>query len=322
MNIYYSVGLKELAKASGFQGEILTSLEKCSHFKRTHHFFCLQAWQGMHRQMLHAYITNQNMLPHLSSLYDALRQEDLMPKEFLTVVEGSLSEIKYNDFQAFIQRVSEADDTWKFWGQFVQDCLAYVGLFVAIRCQSWQLRVSSLKKMAPLFAAYDSTTYCRLIPNHLADIQTYPAQVLQCLQVGAFAVSIWGIRGHSVALDEAHKMCINWDMKAAVVRPTKAYLQKTSTFLRYRIAAYKNMLQQIIATETQISTPYAQNCLTTTEPEITKREDNILAMVREIDSNTVLPHTISCNRGLLTAFTGTIATPQQTHDLLNSDLMT
>ena len=73
--------------------------------------------------------------------------------------------------------------------------------------------MSSLKKMAPLFSTYDRTTYQQLIPNNLADIQTYPAQVLQCMQAGAFVVSIRGFRGHLVALDEAHEMCINWDMK-------------------------------------------------------------------------------------------------------------
>jgi len=78
--------------------------------------------------------------------------------------------------------------------------------------------------MAPLFAAYDRTTYQQLIPNHLADIPTFPAHGLQCMQAEALVVSIRGVKGHSIALDEAQETCINWDMKAAVVRPTKAYL--------------------------------------------------------------------------------------------------
>ena len=105
MKIYYCAGLKELAKGSGYRGETLTSLEKCSNFKRTHHFL-LQAWQGMYRQMLHAYMTEQNTLPQLSSLYSTLKEKDVTTKEFLTTVEGLLSEIGQNDFQAFIQRVS------------------------------------------------------------------------------------------------------------------------------------------------------------------------------------------------------------------------
>jgi len=47
--------------------------------------------------------------------------------------------------------------------------------------QNWKLRVSSLRKMAPLFAAYDITTYQQLIPNYLTDIPTFPAHVLQCI---------------------------------------------------------------------------------------------------------------------------------------------
>ena len=96
--------------------------------------------------------------------------------------------------------------------------------------------------MAPLFTAYDRTTYQQLIPTHLADIQTYPDTVQKCMELGGFVVSIRGVKGHSVALDEAHEMCINRDMKTAVVRPTKAYLQKTSLFLRYRIDAYKSLI--------------------------------------------------------------------------------
>ena len=167
MKIYYCAGFKELAKGSGYRGETLTSLEKCSNFKRTHHFF-LQAWQGMYRQMLHAYMTEQNTLPQLSSLYSTLKEKDVKTKEFLTTVEGLLSEIGQNDFQAFIQRASKTDDTWKFWAGFV---LGICRLVLGNKMPELEpYRVSSLKKMAPLFSANDRTTYQRLIPNHFKPI--------------------------------------------------------------------------------------------------------------------------------------------------------
>lgn len=117
--------------------------------------------------------------------------------------------------------------------------------FTAIRTGNWKLRVSSLKQMASLFAAFDRPSYQKIIPQHLADILTYPEKIRQCFECGAFVVSIKNRPGHSVALDECHEMCINKDMNSAIVQPTKPYLQKTLHFFSYRIAAYKNMLAQL-----------------------------------------------------------------------------
>lgn len=51
LEIYLHAGLKELTEASDFKGETLTSLERCSNFKRTHQFL-LQAWQAILRSMI------------------------------------------------------------------------------------------------------------------------------------------------------------------------------------------------------------------------------------------------------------------------------
>ena len=38
MKVYYDAGLKDLAESSGHRGETLTSIKKCSSYKRTHQF--------------------------------------------------------------------------------------------------------------------------------------------------------------------------------------------------------------------------------------------------------------------------------------------
>ena len=69
--------------------------------------------------------------------------------------------------------------------------------------------------------------------------------------MGGFAINLKGGNGHYVGLDEAHEMCINKDMKEAVVRPTKTYLQKTSLFLRHRIDIHKALMKQLFQRSTE-----------------------------------------------------------------------
>ena len=96
--------------------------------------------------------------------------------------------------------------------------------------------------MSPLFAVLDHSKYECIIPNHLADIQWYSSNILQCLASGGSTVNVIGHSWHAVALDEAHEMCINKDLKAVVIHPTQAYLQKTTLFLSSRIKVYKNLI--------------------------------------------------------------------------------
>ena len=100
--------------------------------------------------------------------------------------------------------------------------------------------------MAPLFAAYDCTAYHQ------------PAF--------AFAVIMLGMKGHAVALDEAHEMCINKDMKQAIVHPSKPYL--------FRIATYKNL--QLKLFPSSVSNEPKNTVIYSDDPQLKKEEENIV----------------------------------------------
>ena len=77
-----------------------------------------------------------------------------------------------SNFMNFVHQIAEKDAVWNLWVNFVFiNCYCYLKLYLAIRGSNWRLRLSSLKQMAPLFAAFDRDTYERIIPRHLADLK-------------------------------------------------------------------------------------------------------------------------------------------------------
>lgn len=54
--------------------------------------------------------------------------------------------------KGFIDKKASKDENWKFWTQFVmKDFMAFIGLYLAIRSDNWNLRMAALKDMALLF---------------------------------------------------------------------------------------------------------------------------------------------------------------------------
>ena len=93
-------------------------------------------------------------------------------------------------------------------------------------------------------------------------------------------MSINGGKGHAIALDEAHEMCINKDLKMAIVRPTKAYLQKMSLYLHYRVSVHKNLLRLLFPHLNNETTPLFS--VFTKDSLAKQREENIHTMMLAI----------------------------------------
>ena len=130
-------------------------------------------------------------------------------------------------------------------GNFAGDGLAYAGMYLAIRSGNWHLRVACMKVMAPLFCAYDHMTYKRLICSHISDLLTLPAAIQKCFSEEGFVVSFKGSPWHSVAIDEAHEMCINKSCKTSIVNPTEDYIHRIANYIPYRNKCMENLRMQL-----------------------------------------------------------------------------
>lgn len=315
MKGYYHTGLKDIAIKSGHRGETLKSLELCSHFKRTHHFL-LQSWEAMFTEMVLSFLNANPQIDLKSSIQSIIDQNYSPPDHLLSIKEMLAEKSLFSEFRTYVTEQSKLDDTWRLWANFVlADCFCYVSLYVAIRMSSWDLRIGSLKSMASLFSAFDRPCYQKLLPQHISDIANYPSDVIECFRAGGFTVKITDGIGHAIALDEAHEMCVNRDMKMAVVRPTETYLKRTMHFFSYRIEAHKQLKLQLFPDNVE---KIHHDSIFEKGAGIQRWEENIKSMRAIISEHKLFSNDCNTNRGLFNVFSGIKATPEQAHDLLNA----
>ena len=248
--IYFDAGLKQIAAASGHRGETLTSIQKCSHFKKTH-CFILQAWEGLYVHMVQVFLEANPEV--LNTAGEILEQSKItgIGSAFQSSMD-KLLKIRMQ-FSTFASEMADTDPNWKFWHEFVSlNGFSYIALFASIRSANWNLRIGSLKLMAPVLRAFDRPTYGKLVPQHLADCLLLPKDIQQKFTSGGFTVSITGRAWHSIGLDEAHEMLINKDCKKAVVHPSKEFVSRMALYFPFRSKVIHNFQSQLGPVQTEL----------------------------------------------------------------------
>ena len=129
MKMYYGASLKEMAQASGFQGETLTSLEKCSNLKWTHQFL-KQTWESVYSYMIKLFISTELSESEKSLINESVSQ-DTSISSHLQSIQVYLPSVQLKErFDKFVQTKSDQDSTWKLWSNFaLRDCHAYSYVF-------------------------------------------------------------------------------------------------------------------------------------------------------------------------------------------------
>ena len=328
MKIYWHAGLKNMAEKAGNKTKVLNSLEKCGNFQRTHNFL-IQSFHAVLRCQIDAFYeslsadTDKNHLDYLQTLSSKIEKigEEKSPGEqkssneqiaaFIEIQEFISDSPNGDDlhkkFNSFCDSMGEQDDTWHFWREFVtKSMLPYLGLYFSMCSEQWDLRLGSLKMMAPIFHAFDSSNYIHIIPNHIAEMLCLPPSLLDHFKNGGFVASIKGNTWSSVALDESHEMCINKDVKAAISKLSDDYISKITKSLKH----FRSQLGVFSGEGNSKSTNFSSKDDESLEYNVKK----LIAAIKEYD---LLPPKLSKNRGLVNVFTQTSADLQQNIDMLN-----
>lgn len=207
----------------------------------------------------------------------------------------------YQEFIQYVQRMAHTDETWRLWVQFVfVDAMAHVALFFAIRSGDWHLRMWRMKNMAPLFTAFDHTTYQKLISNHIHDLLNLPPKIILMFEQGAFVVNINGRPWHSGGIDEAHEMMINKQCKMAITKPSPDYINRIAKYVTYRTKVLERVKQQLFPFSKQ--KPEELQSIFSTKEFDKKSEKNLNAQLEAI-KNINSFEVNNSYRGLVNPFT-------------------
>lgn len=229
--VFWDAGLKNLASEMGCPET--GALGESRNFRKNHHFL-IQVWEAMYRLQLKHFLSAKGYERATHGVEELERELEgghanvgdlpadcnleARVREVLAVVGKDLKGLE-SDFLAWGGRLASVNKTWAFWWRFVQtDIKAYVGLWLAIRSGSWDLRCAAYKMLAPLFWAYDRTHYQQLVPLHLAHLLQWPEHLVDALRRGLWSVSLNCRPYRNFALDEAHESCINRDLKTSLSR--------------------------------------------------------------------------------------------------------
>ena len=110
MKVYYSAGLRELAKNSGYHGTTLKLVEQYSNFKQTH-YFLLQACEAMYREMLHMYIntrTTCTIAKDASCIFLSSIQTKNSPKNVLKRISELVQDTQTEEqFMKFVKQMGD-----------------------------------------------------------------------------------------------------------------------------------------------------------------------------------------------------------------------
>jgi hypothetical protein len=175
---------------------------------------------------------------------------------------------------------------------------------MGIRCSDWALRMASIKKMAPVFFAFDRPIYQRLVCNHIADVLCYPSTLINQLSEGAFTVHFTPRANHAVGPDEAHEMAINKHAKQAIVKPEPELMQRISQTLTFQSANMENLKGQLGITSNIMEDIKGKSII----------ESNINKMIELIQTKKLLSDNAE---HLVNNLNNTVATATQQHDLLH-----
>ena len=174
----------------------------------------------------------------------------------------------------------------------------------------WDMRIGSLKEMCPLFTAFDRLNYRKIIPQHISDIHRMPEHIKRYLCLGGFVCCLNANSFSAVGFDEAHEMCINKDIKATIVRPSKEYFNRVMYYFPVRAEVCKNLKSQVNPTT---QTP----CLGIIDnsPHRKKCEHNVSCMKDTLVESQVFD--ILPEPKGLQAIGGVFATPEQERNMMS-----
>jgi hypothetical protein len=329
MKLFGDAGLQDLVDLY-HKGATAQCVNEAKSFDKTHSFLC-HVWEAMFRYEIEKFYEMRSEYFATSPTSDILSFDhisaiicgDIDSKQNNTQWTKTLGNIQnlykkienlQKEFDEFNKIMCRTNETWKFWHDFIHiHCFLYIAGYLAIRSGNWDLRCYCIKHFARITQITHSTYYNRLLPQHIADMLTYPDSILSHFKKGGFVMNVQGHNWHSQAFDEGHESCINKDVKMSMTSTSTASLAKLVNYFPYRGQALKNLKMQLGLSEKNyeyaVSTKF-----------IMLEEENVKTLIRRLQDSLLFETSGlggSTHPFLRHIFTGQEATVVQRGDMTN-----